>query len=181
MYSSNLIFSGIAEGESEEGPERYRLITEAIANTINAQTRDEQLQAARRIPIKKSIRIGKYNSRRGRPIKVQFVYQEDCEYLLANKNYLPNGVFVDRQYSEETENKRRILRPIYKAAKNHSAFKGRCTMEGEYLKIRGIRYSVDDINKLPEELNSFQMHKQRNTRCAGILRRIKPSFQLLQL
>ena len=38
MYSSNLIFSGIAEGESEEGPECYRLIIEAIANTINATT-----------------------------------------------------------------------------------------------------------------------------------------------
>ena len=56
MYSSNLIFGGIAEGESEEGPECYRLIIEAIANEINAQTRDEQLQVARRIPIKKSTR-----------------------------------------------------------------------------------------------------------------------------
>ena len=174
MYCSNLIFSGIAEGESEEGPERYRLITEAIANTINAQTRDEQLQAARRIPIKKSLRIGKYNSRRGRPIKVQFVYQEDCEYLLANKNYLPKGVFIDRQYSEETENKRRILRPIYKAAKNHSAFKGRCTMEGEYLKIRGIRYSVDDINKLPEELNSFKCTSRETPDVLGFFGELNP-------
>ena len=174
MYSSNLIFSGIAEGESEEGPERYRLIIEAIANTINAQTRDEQLQAARRIPIKKSTRIGKYNSRRGRPIKVQFVYQEDCEYLLANKNYLPNGVFVDRQYSEETENKRRILRPIYKAAKNHSAFKGRCTMEGEYLKIRGIRYSVDDINKLPKELDSFKCTSRETPDVLGFFGELNP-------
>ena len=174
MYCSNLIFSGIAEGESEEGPEHYRLITEAIANTINAQTRDEQLQAARRIPIKKSLRIGKYNSRRGRPIKVQFVYQEDCEYLLANKNYLPKGVFIDRQYSEETENKRRILRPIYKAAKNHSAFKGQCTMEGEYLKIRGIRYSVDDINKLPEELNSFKCTSRETPDVLGFFRELNP-------
>ena len=174
MYSSNLIFSGIAEGESEEGPERYRLIIEAIANTINAQTRDEQLQAARRIPIKKSTRIGKYNSRRGRPIKVQFVYQEDCEYLLANKSYLPNGVFVDRQYSEETENKRRILRPIYKAAKNHSTFRGRCTMEGEYLKIRGIRYSVDDINKLPEELNSFKCTSRETQDVLGFFGELNP-------
>ena len=109
LFSSNLIFSGIPEGESEEGPECYRLIIEAIANTINAQTREEQLQTARRIPIKKSSRLGKYNSRRGRPIVVHFVYHEDCEYLLANRSYLPNGVFLDRQYSEETENKRRIL------------------------------------------------------------------------
>ena len=174
MYSSNLIFSGIVEGESEEGPDCYRLIIEAIANMINAQTRDEQLQAARRIPIKKSTRIGKYISRRGRPIKVQFVYQEDCEYLLANKSYLPNGVFVDRQYSEETENKRRILRPIYKAAKNHSTFRGRCTMEGEYLKLHGIRYSVDDINKLPEELNSFKCTNRETQDVLGFFGELNP-------
>ena len=47
LFSTNLIFSGIPEGEHEEGPERYRLIVEVIANTINAQTREEQLQAAR--------------------------------------------------------------------------------------------------------------------------------------
>ena len=52
LFSSNLIFSGIPEGEYEEGPECYRLIIEVIANTINAQTREEQLQAAGRIPIK---------------------------------------------------------------------------------------------------------------------------------
>ena len=174
MYSSNLIFSGIAEGENEEGPECYRLIIEAIVNTINAQTRDEQVKTSRRIPIKKSTRIGKYNSRRGRPIKVQFVYQEDCEYLLANKSYLPNGVFLDRQYSEETENKRRILRPIYKAAKNHSAFRGQCTMEGEYLKICGIRYSVDDINKLPEELNSFKCTSRETQDVLGFFGELNP-------
>ena len=96
LFSSNLIFSGIPEGENEEGPERYRLIIEAIANTVNAQTREEQLQAARQIPIKKSSRLGKYNSRRGRPIVVHFVYHEDCEYLIANRSYLPDGVFLDR-------------------------------------------------------------------------------------
>ena len=108
LFSSNLIFSGIPEGENEEGPECYRLIIEAIANTINAQTREKQLQTARWIPIKKS-RLGKYNSHRGRLLVVHFVYHEDCEYLLANRSYLPDGVFLDRQYSEETENKRRIL------------------------------------------------------------------------
>ena len=36
LFSSNLIFSGIPEGENEEGPEHYRLIIKAIANTVNA-------------------------------------------------------------------------------------------------------------------------------------------------
>ena len=61
LYSSNLTFSGISEPDKEKGLDRYRLITEAIANTINAQTREEQLQITRRIPIKKSTRLGKYN------------------------------------------------------------------------------------------------------------------------
>ena len=109
LYSSNLIFSGLSEAPNEEGPDRYWMVIKVIANTINAQTREEQLQIARRIPIKKSTRLGKYNSHRGRPMLVQFVYQEDCEYLLANKSYLPQGVYVDRHYSEDTENKCRIL------------------------------------------------------------------------
>ena len=89
LCSSNLILNGIPESEYEEGPEQYRLIIEAIANTVNAQTRDEQLQAARRIPIKKSSRLGKYNSRRGRPIVVHFVYHEDVNiYLPTEATYL---------------------------------------------------------------------------------------------
>ena len=147
---------------------------EAIANTINAQTREEQLQAARRIPIKKSARLGKYNSQRGRPIVVHFVYDEDCEYLLANKSYLPKGVFLDRQYSEETENRRRILRPIYKVAKNHTSYKGYCTMEGEYLKLCGRRYSVNDIGKLPEELNSFKCTSKETQNVLGFFGELNP-------
>ena len=179
LFSSNLIFSGIPKGENEEGPECYRLIIEAIANMINAQTREEQLQAARQIPIKKSSRLGKYNSCRGRPMVVHFVYHEDCEYLLANRSYLPDGVFLDRQYSEETENKRRILRPIYKVSKNHTSYRGRCTTEGEFLKLCGRKYSVNDIDKLPEELNSFKCTSKETRECTWILWRIKYPLQFL--
>ena len=56
LFTSNLIFSGITEGENEEGPECYRLIIEAIVNTINAQTREGQLQAAQTDPNKEIIK-----------------------------------------------------------------------------------------------------------------------------
>ena len=174
LYSSNLIFSGLSEAPNEEGPDRYRMIIEVIANTINAQTREEQLQTARRIPIKKSTRLGKYNSHRGRPMLVQFVYQEDCEYLLANKSYLPQGVYVDRHYSEDTENKRRILRPIYKVARNHSSYRGRCTMEGEYLKIHGVRYTTKDIHRLPEELSGFRCTSKETQDVLGFFGELNP-------
>ena len=131
LYSSNVILHGISESEYEEGPERYRLVTEVIATTIYVGSYEEQIQIARKIPIKKTYRIGRYNSQRGRPIVVNFVYHEDFENLLLNKKYLPRGVFADRQYSQDTEDKRRILRPIYKTAINHHLYKGKCKMEGE--------------------------------------------------
>ena len=174
LYSSNLIINGLSEAPNEEGPDRYRMVIEVIANTINAQTREEQLQIARRIPIKKSTRLGKYNSHRGRPMLVQFVYQEDCEYLLANKSYLPQGVYVDRHYSEDTENKRRILRPIYKVARNHSSYRGRCTMEGEYLKIHGVRYTSKDIHRLPEELSAFKCTSKETQDVLGFFGELNP-------
>ena len=102
------------------------------------------------------------------------MYHEDCEYLLANRNYLPNGVFIERQYSEETENKRRILRPIYKAAKNHPSYRGRCTMEGEFLKLHGRMYSVNDIGKLPEELNSFKCTSKETQDALGFFGELNP-------
>ena len=104
-----MIIHGISENEDEEGPERYQLVTEVIATTVYAASYEEQIQIARKIPIKKTYRLGHYNSQRGRPIVINFVYHEDCENLLSNKKYLPRGIFVDRQYSQDTENKRRIL------------------------------------------------------------------------
>ena len=84
------------------------------------------------------------------------MYHEDCENLLSNKKYLPRGIFADRQYSQDTENKRRILRPIYKTAINHHSYKGRCKMEGEFLKIHERRYGVNNIGNLPHDLSGYR-------------------------
>ena len=59
LYSSNIILHGISESEYEEGPERYKLVTEVIATTIYAASYEEQIQIARKIPIKKTYRIGR--------------------------------------------------------------------------------------------------------------------------
>ena len=58
LYSTNVIIHGISENEDEEGPELYRLVTEVIATTIYAASYEEQIQIARKIPIKKTYRLG---------------------------------------------------------------------------------------------------------------------------
>ena len=101
---STAIIHGVHEDSWEEGSTRYNMVVDVLAYTMMGSNHHEQMSAARKILIKKTSRMGKYNLYKGRPILVTFVYNEDCEHLLANKGYLPKGVFADRQYSEEIEN-----------------------------------------------------------------------------
>ena len=126
----------------------------------------EQMNEARKILIKKTSRIGKYNPYKGRPISVTFVYNEDCEHLLANKKYLPKGVFADKQYCAEIENTRRILRPVIRKARR-GKYKGRCRMERDQIVIDGKRYGLRNLHQLPPDLNTFKCTSAESEDCIG--------------
>ena len=83
-------------------------------------------------------------------------------------------IFVDRQCSAETENKRRILRPIYKAVKKHPSYRGRCKMENQYLKVHGKQYGVNNINNLPDELGRFKCTSKETPTELGFFGELNP-------
>ena len=103
LLESTAILHGIHEEKWEEGSTRYNMVIDALAYTMYGSNHHKQLAAARKILIKKTTQLGKFNPHKGRPISVTFVYNEDCEHLLSNKTYLPKGVFADKQYCEERE------------------------------------------------------------------------------
>ena len=47
-------------------------------------------------------------------------------------------------------------------------------MEGEFLKLRGRKYSVNDIDKLPEELNSFKCTSKETQSALGFFGELNP-------
>ena len=71
-------------------------------------------------------------------------------------------MFVDREYTPETERSRQILRPYWNAARKHPKFHRKCRLDGDTLIIRGLSYTKDDIHKLPEELNGFNMSSKQD-------------------
>ena len=85
LLEATAIIHGVHEDRWEDGTTRYNMVVDVIAYTMFGSNHHEQLTAARKILIKKTSRLGKYNPAKGRPISVTFVYNEDCEYLLANK------------------------------------------------------------------------------------------------
>ena len=87
-----------------------------------------------------------------RPVLVEFMMKEDADYLLNNRTYLPSGVYINREYSKETEEKHRTLRPYFKAARKLPKYHKKCRLDGDTLVIKGVSYTVSDLHRLPEEL-----------------------------
>ena len=90
---------------------------------------------------------------RNRPILVEFHYKSDAIYLLSNKTHLPKGVYIDKQYNEDTEKEHRKLRPILRAARKSENYKGKCRMDGATLVIKGRNYTSSNLHQLPLEIN----------------------------
>ena len=122
---------------------------------------------ARNLSIQKTKRIGKFNKDRNRPISITFSKYEDVEYLISYKRYLPSGTYLDREYCEEVERKRKLLRPIMRCAKNHTDYKRKCRMEDDTIVIKGKHYIVNNLHQLPAEINGFEAtsRKQDGVTC----------------
>ena len=155
LLENNVVLCGIAETAWETEDVCKEKIINALANLVNRATWPEKLEVARLIPITLVRRVGIYNSMRRRPVVVSFSCRSDVEYLLENKKRLGRGIFADREYGPETEKNRKLLRPIFNAARKHENYKEKCKWEGDKLIINGKEYTVETIGTLPPKINGF--------------------------
>ena len=156
---NNLVFFGVVENLSSREliEERVEKLHCCIADTLDIEDPSKRIEEARKFHIMKTRRLGNYNGDRCRPISVQFKYKEDADAIFYSKGHLPKGVFVDRQYSSETERRRRRLRPILQAARRLTKYRGECRMEADVLVIKGTRYTMKNLDQLPEDLSTFNV------------------------
>ena len=113
---NNIVLTGIYEGTWEQDEVRKEKVYEIISETVLGKTLDERLSVAKKLAIKSSRRVGRYHLMFNRPVIVEFNNKEDADYLLYNRKYLPEGVYIDREYSKETEEKKKELRLYLRAA-----------------------------------------------------------------
>ena len=91
-----------------------------------------------------------------------FGNKSDADHVLRNRKKLPQGIFVDKEYSKATEWERRLLRPIIKAARKSENYKGLCRLDGPQLVIDGKCYSRANLHTLPEDLNTTALCSKTN-------------------
>ena len=103
------------------------------------------------------------------------------EWVFQYKKYLRAGVYVDQAYCSNTENNRRLLRSIWKAAKNTSTYRGKCKMEGDQLVLNGRRYTTRDITSLPTELNGYSVTSKTTANSVGFYGELNPLLQFSRM
>ena len=109
LLENNIIVHGMKESKWELDSTCHELVTQMLAATVTASTDEEKLQIARNILKSSTSRLGLYNSMHSRPIRITFACKSDADLLMERKKKLQDGVFVDREYSEDEEKERKLL------------------------------------------------------------------------
>ena len=157
LLEKNVIFQGVEEEEFDDIQDIKTKIISAIASVSTRDTPEERKETAKKMPIDSVERLGKYNPSQNRPVKVKFANKMDVDNLFKNRKKLPDGVYIDREYSRATEKECRLLQLVLKAARKIEEYKGKCRLEGPYLKLDGKKYHRYNIHTLPAQLGSSEV------------------------
>ena len=172
----NLIFRGISEEQWEkETTTRHKVYVE-LTNLISTEedTPEVKMIMAKKLEIRSCRRLGRYVPGKARPISAEFVHRDDTEYILSNKTNLRKGIFADKEYPLKVEKKRKILRPIFTAAKQSKKYQKRCRMENDQVVIKGKRYGVTDMDRLPKSLKPVNVTSKTNDTVFGYFGALNP-------
>ena len=166
LLEKNIIFQGLTEDEFEDHQETKTKIISVLATVTEGATAEDRKESAKKTPIDSIECMGKYKPNRSRPMKVKFTNKTDVSCLFKNRKKLPDGVFIDREYSKVTEKEHRILRPIVKAAWKIEEYKGKFWLEGPYLKLDGKRYHRQNVHTLPAKLGPAEVTSVSDENCS---------------
>ena len=151
-----------------------RKVYEVLAETVLGRSLEDRMITVKAMVIKSTKRVGKYHTLTNRSIVVEFLHKDDVDYVINNRRYLPEGVYVDREYTRETEDRRRELRPYLKAARCLPVYQRKCRLDGDKLIILGTSYGINDLEKLPHELQGENISCISNQESYGFFGKLHP-------
>ena len=118
-----LVFKGIPDTDWEKETVTIQKLYQELSRTVHGETEAECISGAKYMLIKRCKRLGRFQDNKSRAILVEFQLKQDADYVVENKKSLGEGIFIDREYSDDVEWRRKSLRPVLKAAKEHKDFK----------------------------------------------------------
>ena len=107
-------------------------------------------------------------------MKVKFTDKSDVDHLLKHKKKLPEGIYIDKEYSKTTEKERRLLRLVLKAARKMKKYQKKCRMEGSHVVLDGTHYYRENIHTLPPELAADKVTSETNNEVMAFFGELHP-------
>ena len=81
---------------------------------------------------------------------------------------------MEKEYPADIEKKRKILRPILTAAKHSKKYRKRCRMDNDILVIKGKRYNINELEKLPKSLKPANVTSKSSHTVYGYFGELNP-------
>ena len=107
-----------------------------------------------------------------------FECKSHADTLYERKKNLPEGFFVDHEFTPEIEEKRKILRPILRLARSKDYYRGKCKLDEDKLVIEGNKYNVNTLNTLLQDLNGYNATSKFGEQCITFFGQLNPFSNL---
>ena len=146
----NLKFSSLKEDDNEQNNVTISKIRDLFTNELKiTDAVNIKFQRCHRLSQRSS------NANNSRDVIVRFAFYPDREMVWERRSKLKNTeVVMSEDFPPDIEKRRSKLYPIYKLAKkkNHKA-----KLVTDRLIIDGISYTVDTLDKLPQDIHPKQL------------------------
>ena len=129
------------------------------------RTDDARWDTSISIPITDCQKLGTYNRNKKRVGRVSFLFMKHKICLLSRKDNILKGIYIDEAYPDMIKQKCAALQPILNLALNTECYKGKCKLEYDQLIIKGTKYSIDSLDKLPDNLAPYKAGQRSNEDC----------------
>ena len=145
-----------------------------IATTIDSGDITADLETAKKVEITGCSHIGKYRHDRARPVSITFKLHNDKVLFLSCKHKLPAGIYANKEYPIHVKKTWDKLLPILKLTKSLPAYHEKSRLDGDKLLINGIRYGVDELDRLPPENVAYKAAEKSNDSNIIFARELSP-------
>ena len=143
---NNLIFEGISDAEKEKDLDCIRKIRFVLKDIPGLDVNNFRIDRCHRID-------GPFKAGINRRVICAFNWYYDVQCVLRSRKSLPRGVYVSEDLPEEWVDRRRILKPVFNAAKRKDDLKDDTHLSKDRLVISGKTYTVENITEAGAVLN----------------------------
>ena len=153
MKQNNLIFSGVDEQSDVLKGSCVEAIGDILTNQMGIEPGSLIIIDCYRLgPIKQVRTPGE--TKHPRPILVKCNTRSDRNIIWGRKAQLKDtDWYISDDYPKEIERRRAILYPIMKLARSIEGYQGKTYMAGDRLVVNKKKYSIDQLEELPADLN----------------------------